>query len=93
MEGKRAKDMSIFVWPTFPKSTQRVKPFLFSYLAAPRGGPRRGPGGHHGRSMDDEEEMKLHAVAPGGPPEGQCKEEQDMVCTGLLTAPAIRILS
>ena len=21
--------------------------------------------------------MKLHAVAPGGPPEGQCKEEQE----------------
>jgi hypothetical protein len=21
-----------------------------------------------------DEEMKLHAVAPGGPPEGQCKE-------------------
>ena len=37
------------------------------------GGP---PEGHHGRSMDVEEQrMKLHAVAPGGPPEGQCKKE------------------
>ena len=24
--------------------------------------------------------MKLHAVAPGGPPEGQCKKEHEMVC-------------
>jgi hypothetical protein len=24
--------------------------------------------------------MKLHAVAPGGRPEGQCKKEQEMVC-------------
>ena len=23
--------------------------------------------------------MKLQAVAPGGPPEGKCKEEQEMV--------------
>jgi hypothetical protein len=24
--------------------------------------------------------MKLHAVAPGGPPEGHCRKEQEMVC-------------
>ena len=26
------------------------------------------------------EEMELHAVAPGGPPEGQCKKEHELVC-------------
>jgi hypothetical protein len=25
-------------------------------------------------------ELKLHAVAPGGPPEGQCKKEHEMIC-------------
>ena len=32
--------------------------------------------------------LKLHAVAPGGPPEGQCKEAQEMVCSAVLTAPS-----
>ena len=31
--------------------------------------------------------MKLHAVAPGGPPEGQCKKEQKMVCNTAYDEP------
>jgi hypothetical protein len=32
--------------------------------------------------MMGREELKLHAVAPGGPPEGQCEKEQEhkLVC-------------
>ena len=36
--------------------------------------------------------MKLHAVAPGGPPEGQCKKEQEMYLLARdLMAPSVRL--
>ena len=31
--------------------------------------------------------MKLHAVAPGGPPEGQCKVDQEIVSDTALDDP------
>ena len=31
--------------------------------------------------------MKLHAVAPGGPPEGQCIKKQEMVLDAKLDDP------
>ena len=31
--------------------------------------------------------MKLHAVAPGGPPEGQCEKSRKMVCNTTFDDP------
>ena len=52
----------------------------FSTLKAPRSGPRRAPGGLSRKEYGWRgEEMKLHAVAPGGPPEDHCEEKHEML--------------
>ena len=35
--------------------------------------------------------MKLHAVAPGGPPEGQCKEEKRVWRASLISSPPLKL--